>query len=252
MLKGSCLCGAVTFEATGSFSPVEVCHCVQCRKWTGHFFANIEVPRDGLVISGEERISWHRSSEKVRRGFCATCGSSLFFDPIDRNKHPWVGIAMGALDTPTGSKIAVNIFTAEKGDYYDIPDGVARTLDHVDFAARDPARSRAFYAAALAPLGIRPVVETDREDGRQGTGFGPGEPAQFYIGGGPPVAGRLHLAFAAQTRAAVDAFHRAALGAGGRDHGQPGLRPHYDENYYAAYVVDPDGHVVEAVCRQPE
>jgi len=121
MLKGSCLCGAVTFEATGPASPIEVCHCTQCRKWTGHFFANIEVARDGLTIHGENNMTWHRSSEKVRRGFCATCGSTLFFDPIDRNKHPWVGVAMGALDTPTGSKIALHIFTAEKGDYYDIP-----------------------------------------------------------------------------------------------------------------------------------
>ena len=123
MLKGSCLCGAVTFEATGSLSPVEVCHCTQCRKWTGHFFANVEVPREGLTIQGESNVTWHCSSAKVRRGFCATCGSTLFFDPIDRDKHPWVGVAMGALDTPTGSKIALHIFTAEKGDYYDIPAG---------------------------------------------------------------------------------------------------------------------------------
>jgi hypothetical protein len=123
MLKGSCLCGAVTFEAIGPASPVEVCHCTQCRKWTGHFFANVEVPRDGLTIDGESNVTWHRSSEKVRRGFCSTCGSTLFFDPIDRDKHKWVGIAMGALDTPIGSKVALHIFTAEKGDYYDIPVG---------------------------------------------------------------------------------------------------------------------------------
>ena len=95
MLKGSCLCGAVKFEVTGSASPIEVCHCLQCRKWTGHFFANIEVPQDNLKVQGEDRITWHRSSEKVRRGFCGTCGSSLFFDPLDRNKHRWTGIAMG-------------------------------------------------------------------------------------------------------------------------------------------------------------
>lgn len=124
-------------------------------------------------------------------------------------------------------------------------------LDHVDFAVQDLALSRAFYVAALAPLGMKPLIEIHREDGRQGTGFGLGEPAQFYIGGGRPVAGRLHVAFAAQTRAAVDAFHRAALAAGGRDYGQPGLRRRYDEHYYAAYVLDPDGHVVEAVCRVP-
>ena len=128
---------------------------------------------------------------------------------------------------------------------------VATMLDHVDFAVQDLALSQAFYVTALAPLGIRPLIEIDREDGRQGTGFGLGELTQFHIGGGRPVAGRLHVAFAAQTRAAVDAFHRAALDAGGKDNGKPGLRLRYDEHYYAAYVLDPDGHVVEAVCRVP-
>jgi catechol 2,3-dioxygenase-like lactoylglutathione lyase family enzyme len=125
-------------------------------------------------------------------------------------------------------------------------------LDHIDFAVQDLARSRAFYVAALAPLGIQPLVETDRKDGRKGTGFGAGGVAQFYIGGGRPVSGRLHVAFTAPSRAAVNAFHEAALAAGGRDNGKPGLRPHYDANYYAAFVLDPDGHVIEAVCRQPE
>jgi len=124
-------------------------------------------------------------------------------------------------------------------------------FDHVDFAVRDLGTSRAFYAAALLPLGFRPLLETDRADGRRGTGFGRGEFAQFYIGGGRAVDGRLHVAFEAQSRAAVDAFHQAALAAGGIDRGPPGLRPHYHEHYYAAYVVDPDGHVVEAVCRLP-
>ena len=124
-------------------------------------------------------------------------------------------------------------------------------LDHVDFAVRDLALSRAFYVAALAPLGIKPLIEIKREDGRQGTGFGLDQVARLYIGGGPPVARRLHVAFAAHTRLAVDAFHRAALDAGGKDHGAPGLRQRYDAHYYAAYVTDPDGHIVEAVCRTP-
>jgi catechol 2,3-dioxygenase-like lactoylglutathione lyase family enzyme len=124
-------------------------------------------------------------------------------------------------------------------------------IDHVDFAVRDLARSRAFYVAALAPLGIAPLIETDREEGRKGTGFGRGGLAQFYIGGGLSVSGRLHVAFDARTRAEVDAFHAAAIAAGGTSHGAPGLRAHYDPHYYAAYVVDPDGHVVEAVCRAP-
>jgi len=126
MIRGSCLCGAVTFEASGPVGPIEVCHCVQCRKWTGHFFANVELPRDSLTIHGADRITWHQSSPKVRRGFCGTCGSTLFFDPIDQVKHGWIGVAMGALDTPSGSKIALHIFAAEKGDYYEIPAGEAQ------------------------------------------------------------------------------------------------------------------------------
>jgi hypothetical protein len=128
MLEGSCLCGSVSFQATGPISQIEVCHCVQCRKWTGHVFANIEIPRDNLQIIGENHITWHQSSQKARRGFCATCGSSLFFDPIDSDKHRWIGVAMGALDTPTGSKIGLHIFTAEKGDYYEIPDSEQQHL----------------------------------------------------------------------------------------------------------------------------
>lgn len=126
MLRGSCLCGAVTFEVTAEPGPIEACHCTQCRKWTSHFFASIEVPRDSLVVHGDEHVAWYRSSDKARRGFCATCGSSLFFDPLDKVKHHWTGIAMGALDTSTGSKLALHIFTAEKGDYYEIPDGEER------------------------------------------------------------------------------------------------------------------------------
>jgi hypothetical protein len=121
MLRGSCLCKAINFEITGAFHDVEVCHCVQCRKWTGHFFANIEVPRKSLNIQGGQHITWFHSSQKVRRGFCAQCGSTLFFDPLDVNKHQWIAVAMGALDCKTDAKIKLHIFTAEKGDYYEIP-----------------------------------------------------------------------------------------------------------------------------------
>lgn len=124
MHKGSCLCGAVTFEVRGDLPPPDACHCTQCRKWSGHVLAGTDVPRDALTIHGGEHVTWYRSSEKVRRGFCSTCGSSLFFDPIDQAKHGWIGVAMGAFDAPTQTKLAVHIFVAEKGDYYDIGDGV--------------------------------------------------------------------------------------------------------------------------------
>lgn len=90
-------------------------------KHTGHFEAGTDVPRAAVSIEGAEHLTWYFSSEKVRRGFCATCGSSLFFDPVQRD---WIGIAMGTFDTPTDTKLAIHIHVADKGDYYDIADGV--------------------------------------------------------------------------------------------------------------------------------
>ena len=119
---GSCLCGAVRFEVTGPLPAPDACHCTKCRKWSGHVWASADVPRDALTIHGAERVTWFTSSEKVRRGFCSACGSSLFFDPIF--KKEWIGVAMGAFDAPTDVKLAVHIFVADKGDYYDIADGV--------------------------------------------------------------------------------------------------------------------------------
>lgn len=127
-------------------------------------------------------------------------------------------------------------------------------IDHVGFSVADFARSRAFYLQALAPLGYAPVMDVtkERSGGYEGTGFGPPNRPQFWIGTGAERSGSTHVAFAADSRAAVDAFHRAALAAGGRDNGAPGLRPHYHAHYYGAFVFDPDGHNIEAVCHAPE
>lgn len=127
-------------------------------------------------------------------------------------------------------------------------------LDHVGFAVTDLARARAFYEAALAPLGIGAVMEVTAEQSGGGAhvGFGvPGKPF-FWIGTGKAPAGRLHVAFTAADRATVDAFHRAAIAAGGTDHGAPGIRAHYHPAYYGAFVLDPDGHNIEAVCHRPD
>lgn len=121
MHKGSCLCGAVSFEVAGDLPEATACHCTKCRKHTGHYEAGVDVPRSSVTIVGAETITWFQSSEKVRRGFCAICGSSLFFDPIYRD---WIGINMGAFDGPTHTRLALHIFVADKGDYYDIADGV--------------------------------------------------------------------------------------------------------------------------------
>jgi hypothetical protein len=116
--KGSCLCGRVTFMVTGELKPPDACHCVQCRKHSGHYFASTDVPKAAVAITGQDNLTWYHSSAKVRRGFCSTCGSSLFFDPPARD---WIGIAMGAFDTPS-THLEMHIFVAEKGDYYEIAD----------------------------------------------------------------------------------------------------------------------------------
>ncbi len=123
-LSGSCLCGSIRFEVDAELSEVEGCHCVECRKWTGHYLASVEVKRSELTLEDPDQVSWYHSSEKVRRGFCSNCGSPLFFDPLDTEKHDWIGISAGAFDDPTGAQMALHIFVAEKGDYYEITDGL--------------------------------------------------------------------------------------------------------------------------------
>jgi hypothetical protein len=121
MHKGSCLCGAVRFEVAGALSGPDACHCTQCRRTSGHYFVSTDVPKASLKVEGEDNVTWFQSSEKVRRGFCRTCGSPLFWDPTHRD---WIGVAMGAFDKPTGTRLAKHIFVADKGDYYDITDGL--------------------------------------------------------------------------------------------------------------------------------
>jgi catechol 2,3-dioxygenase-like lactoylglutathione lyase family enzyme len=120
-------------------------------------------------------------------------------------------------------------------------------IDHMGLAVRNLAASRSFYAAALAPLGYGLILEFDGA-----VGFGVPPKPDFWLSQGDPGMPALHVAFRAETRAMVDAFHAAALAAGGRDNGAPGLRAHYHPNYYGAFVLDPDGHNIEAVCHAPE
>ncbi|HVJ50917.1 MAG TPA: VOC family protein [Aliidongia sp.] len=127
-------------------------------------------------------------------------------------------------------------------------------LDHIGFGVSDLPRSRGFYQAALAPLGIDLLYELTPEQsgGEAHLGFGSAGRPYFWIGSGNALAPSLHVCFTASDRAMVDAFYRAALAAGGRDNGAPGIRAHYHPNYYGAFVLDPDGHNVEAVCHLPE
>lgn len=124
------------------------------------------------------------------------------------------------------------------------------TLDHVGFAVADYPRSKAFYERALAPLGLKLLMEFSEAAAGFGKDDG-GRPSLFIEAHGEPVRGRLHIALGAESRAEVDAFHAAAVEAGGRDNGAPGLR-WYHPDYYGAYVLDPDGNNLEAVCHRPE
>ena len=125
-------------------------------------------------------------------------------------------------------------------------------LDHLGFPVSDYARSKAFYEKALAPLGyslIMEVVQTAND--LPAAGFGANGKPDFWIGGEGGLSKPIHVAITANDRATVDAFYRAAMAAGGKDNGPPGSRPHYHPNYYAAFVLDPDGHNIEAVCHAP-
>jgi catechol 2,3-dioxygenase-like lactoylglutathione lyase family enzyme len=126
-------------------------------------------------------------------------------------------------------------------------------IDHIGVAVADMERAKAFYAGALQPLGIGVIMEVSPEEtgGDAHTGFGADGKAFFWIGTGVRPKGGTHVAFAVGTRAEVDGFHRAAIAAGGRDNGAPGLRPEYHPHYYGAFVFDPDGNNIEAVCHKP-
>ncbi len=114
MAEGGCLCGQVRYKVTGDLRPVVACHCVQCRKTSGHYVAATSVARDRIELTGD--VTWYVSSESARRGFCGVCGASLFWDGRGEN----LSIHAGTLDGATGLAVAGHIYCADKGDYYDI------------------------------------------------------------------------------------------------------------------------------------
>jgi len=125
-------------------------------------------------------------------------------------------------------------------------------IDHIGFPVADYARSKAFYLKALAPLGYALVMEVQQDaNDSPAAGFGANGKPDFWIGGEGALNRSVHIAVVARDRPSVDAFYRAALAAGGKDNGAPGLRPRYHPNYYGAFVLDPDGHNVEAACHTP-
>ena len=127
-------------------------------------------------------------------------------------------------------------------------------IDHIGLAVSSMERAKAFYLSALRPLGIGVIMEVTAEQtgGDAHAGFGKDHKAFFWIGTRSKPKGGAHVAFTAETRAEVDSFHQAAMAAGGKDNGAPGPRPHYHKHYYGAFVLDPDGNNIEAVCHRPE
>lgn len=118
MLKGSCLCGGVSFTVSGDVPGPSVCHCGQCRKQSGHVWSSSYAPVEQIEIAGQG-LKWFRASDTAKRGFCGTCGSFLFWKQDDENT---MSFAMGALDGDTGLRLSKHIFTRDKGDYYEIAD----------------------------------------------------------------------------------------------------------------------------------
>ena len=127
MFKGRCLCGAVSVEVNGELEHApEACHCSQCRKQSGHFLAAVNVRRNALKIDGSDNVTWYQSSDKVQRGFCSVCGSSLFWNPTIEG-YEFTAVAMGLFESPTGTRIAKHTFVGDKGDYYEITDNVPQS-----------------------------------------------------------------------------------------------------------------------------
>jgi hypothetical protein len=114
---GGCLCGAVRYTVNGKLRDVLECHCSMCRRTHGHVAAYTAVSRDALEMTDATGLRWYVSSDKARRGFCGTCGSSLFWDPTGKD---YVAVAAGTLDPPTGLKTIMQIHTDDAGDYYTI------------------------------------------------------------------------------------------------------------------------------------
>jgi catechol 2,3-dioxygenase-like lactoylglutathione lyase family enzyme len=126
-------------------------------------------------------------------------------------------------------------------------------LDHIGYSVADIDTAKRFYVAALAPLAVSVIMEvTAEQTGKDAhVGFGENGKPYFWIGTGARQSGPVHVAFIAASRGQVDAFYKAALAAGGRDNGAPGIREHYHPNYYGTFVLDPDGNNIEAVCHAP-
>lgn len=128
MHKGRCECGAVAFKIDGELSPPSACHCSQCRRLSGHIWAGTWTASEGLTLTRQDGLKWYKSSDWAERGFCKDCGSSLFYRLLEDQSR--MSVAPGSLDGPTGLKLGRHIYMTDKGDYYDVGDGLPQLERH--------------------------------------------------------------------------------------------------------------------------
>lgn len=121
MPKGSCLCGSVAYVADAPFEPALACHCKECRQQSGHHFAAVGVRDENVEMVREAGLTWYRASASAGRGFCQNCGSTLFWKG---DNSPLTYVLLGPIDSPTGLKLEAHVWVSEKGDYYEIADGL--------------------------------------------------------------------------------------------------------------------------------
>lgn len=125
--SGGCLCGGVRYRVNGRLDDIGACHCSQCRKTTGHYFAATACERAALSFEADATLAWYQSSPGARRGFCSRCGSSLFWERIGEDR---IDILAGTLDQPTGLNMTDHIYVGDKGDYYEISDGLPQYMQY--------------------------------------------------------------------------------------------------------------------------
>ena len=266
--SGACLCGQITYVISGQIQSSGHCHCETCRKWQAAAFASwvsckIE---DFRILSGANRLNAYESTKGVYRKFCSRCGTPLFYTSDAEPKFIYATLA--SISGPPEVCPTRHVSFEEQASWFSFSDPLPKyhgktellpsrskntrsMLNHLSIGVKDLQKSIAFYDAALRPLGFQRLWTTENA-----AGFGidgsdepfaiKQESTEVILGSSP----RSHLAFTAETRAMVDAFFLSSMEQGGMDIGKPGVRKHYGEHYYAAFVQDLDGYRLESVCHQ--
>ena len=268
-VQGGCACGRVAIIANSTALACSHCHCASCRRWQCSAFSTwVAFNLKDVAIDGKLALKAVESSAGVLRDFCSHCGSPMFYR--SSSEPDAIYVTRGVFPESAEFRPSRHVSFEERVAWFACNDDLPkhrgkghrmtsqvdkdepqdkRMVSHLSVTVKNLQRSIEFYDAALGTLGYVRVWTSD-----DAAGYGmPGNPNEpFAIKSDPNTPrqvgnSRSHIAFSAATREAVAAFHRAALSAGGDDNGAPGLRPHYGEGYFAAFVIDPDGTRLEAV-----